>query len=344
MNSRSAMFQLKSYEFRREREKSWRELDRLLVMAESRGLQSLSAEELARLPILYRSALSSLSVARAISLDRNVLEYLESLAERAYFIIYGAKRPFLTFVLDFILYEFPAAVRRFGGECTLAAAFLLLGAATGFLLTLDDMDRYYSMVEASRAAGRDPGASTESLRNELYSVVEHSGVLSYFAASLFTHNSLCGLLAFVLGILGGIPVFIILFSMTGLELGAMTALYYDRGLVWDWLGWVLPHGVTELFAITLCGGGGLALARTIIWPGEGTRLANLANGGREAGKLLFGSLILFFIAGMIEGIFRQTVTNIYIRFGLIAGSVIFWFVYIVVAGGARATRRAGGAT
>ena len=86
-------FQLRSYEFRRERERTWRELERLVKRVESGGHASLAPEELGRLPVLYRATLSSLSVARSISLDRNLLEYLEGLAARAYFCIYGG-RPF----------------------------------------------------------------------------------------------------------------------------------------------------------------------------------------------------------------------------------------------------------
>jgi len=82
---------LKSYAFRRERERTWRELEVLVAKTESGGVRSLTPNEVMRLPGLYRASLSSLSVARSISLDRNVLEYLEALAARAYFCVYGAR-------------------------------------------------------------------------------------------------------------------------------------------------------------------------------------------------------------------------------------------------------------
>ena len=53
---------------------------------------ALSEEELLSLPLLYRSALSSLSVARATSLDNALVAYLESLCLRGYFYLYGARR------------------------------------------------------------------------------------------------------------------------------------------------------------------------------------------------------------------------------------------------------------
>ncbi|MGA1779499.1 MAG: stage II sporulation protein M, partial [Planctomycetota bacterium] len=82
----------RSAQFRREREARWRELEVLVQKVETRGLRSLSAEQLQALPILYRGVISSLSVARAISLDRNVVRYLEALAQRAYFVVYSPRR------------------------------------------------------------------------------------------------------------------------------------------------------------------------------------------------------------------------------------------------------------
>ena len=68
---------LRSAQFRREREARWRELEGLIARVEKRGIRALTAKELHSLPVLYRVAISSLSVARSISLDRNVIEYLE---------------------------------------------------------------------------------------------------------------------------------------------------------------------------------------------------------------------------------------------------------------------------
>ena len=82
---------LKSREFRKGREEGWRALEELVQRVERRGVRSLSLHELQRLPILYRAALSSLSVSRTIALDRNLLLYLENLALRAYLAVYGPR-------------------------------------------------------------------------------------------------------------------------------------------------------------------------------------------------------------------------------------------------------------
>ena len=82
---------LRSARFRKEREGTWLKLEELVTRAERRGLRALTGVDLAELATLYRATVSSLSVARAISLDRNLLEYLESLSQRAYFVVSSIK-------------------------------------------------------------------------------------------------------------------------------------------------------------------------------------------------------------------------------------------------------------
>ena len=102
---------LKSYRFREEREADWRKLDLILMRAENSGVKALSDEEMTALPRLYRQAVSSLSVARTISLDQNVITYLESLCTRAYFFVYGARTSIGERMMDFLRRDWPQAVR-----------------------------------------------------------------------------------------------------------------------------------------------------------------------------------------------------------------------------------------
>ncbi len=102
---------LKSYRFREERESDWRKLDRILTRAENSGVKALSDEDMMALPHLYRQAVSSLSVARSISLDQNVITYLEGLCTRAYFYVYGARTSMGERMAQFIRIDWPEAVR-----------------------------------------------------------------------------------------------------------------------------------------------------------------------------------------------------------------------------------------
>jgi uncharacterized membrane protein SpoIIM required for sporulation len=323
---------LRSEAFRRERKSSWLKLERLVVQAEHKGIQALSPEEMTTLTSLHRSVVSSLSVARSISLDKNLTEYLENLCTRSYFCVYGSKRRLRMTLAAFFLEDFPAAVRRFRWHVVTSAAFLVLGVLVGFVQTLQDQDMYYSFVAAGYADGRDPTASTEALAAALYDGGDSAAeVLSTFASFLFAHNAQIGMLAFALGFAAGLPVFYLLFS-NGLLLGAMAALYHSRGLSADFWAWVLPHGVTELLAVVLCGAGGLVIAQAVVLPGRHTRLANLAIQGRKAGILVLGSVALLLLAALIEGFFRQLVTAIEIRWLMVLFTIVLWIMYFALIG------------
>src|SRR5215831_19389972 len=105
------MLTLKSREFRLEREAGWTELEALVTRAQDQGLRSLSTDDLRRFPLLYRAALSSLSVARAIALDRALLAYLEDLCLRAFLAIYARRLSLREAIGDFLLRSLPRAVR-----------------------------------------------------------------------------------------------------------------------------------------------------------------------------------------------------------------------------------------
>jgi uncharacterized membrane protein SpoIIM required for sporulation len=323
---------VKSVAFRREREASWTELATLLDRVERQGLRALSAIELMRLPVLYRAVLSSLSVARAISLDQNAVDYLESLAQRAYFCVYAAKRHPGRTIVHFFAYRFPQAVRTLARPVVLAALLMTLGALTGRGLTLADADRFYAFVDEGYAQGRSPAASTEDLRAVLYHGSDSSlDLLAAFATFLFTHNARVGMLCSALGFAAAIPSVLLIFQ-NGVVLGAFSALYEQRSLGFELWGWLLPHGVTELLAVVLCGGAGIAMGEAVLFPGRHTRLHNLALCGKEAGAVVIGSLLMFLLAGLLEGIFRQVVHDVLVRYLVAIASVAFWGVYFVLSG------------
>jgi uncharacterized membrane protein SpoIIM required for sporulation len=328
---------LKSYDFRRERQRSWRELEELLRSIEKRGLRKLSPEDLARLPVLYRSALSALSVARAISLDRALLDYLEVLAARAYFRVYGSTRSVRSAIGDFFGRRFPQTVRRNAVAIGMAALFFACGVAVAWALAARDADWFYVFVDEDMASGRTPLASTESLRDTLYDD-GGTGGLARFASFLFTHNTRVGFLAFALGFLAGVPVYLLML-MNGMILGAFAALFASRGLGIEFWGWILPHGFPEIGAILLCGGAGLMLGHAVVFPGRHSRLGNLARKGREAGVIAIGCVALFLVAGLIEGFFRQMVASTPMRYFVAAGMFAALLAYFGFAGRGREAPR-----
>jgi uncharacterized membrane protein SpoIIM required for sporulation len=322
---------LKSAAFRAEREAGWRELEGLLARLEKHGLAGLASAELARLPVLYRAALSSLSVARTISLDAALLVYLENLCARAYLAVYASRRHLEESLADFFLRRFPRAVRAHAWHLALSAALLAAGVVTGWAMVARDVERFYSFVSPHLAQGRGPTSTTDSLRDVLYAKEGAAQALSTFAMFLFSNNAKVGMLAFAVGVAGAVPSALLLLS-NGLVLGAFAALYAGRGLTLDFWGWILPHGVTELLAVAICGAAGLAVGQAVVFPGGEERLAGLARRGREAGVLVIGSVALFFVAALVEGLFRQLVHSVPVRYGVVAATTALWAAYFLAAG------------
>ena len=192
------------------------------------------------------------------------------------------------------------------------------------------MDYYYAFA-GDMAEGRTPASSTAELREGLYHTESATGMLATFAASLFSHNSRIGILAFATGFVAGLPTLLLLFY-NGLVLGAFVALFASRGLAVDLWAWILPHGVTELTAVMLCGAAGLLLAHALVFPGAHTRMDSLRERGRAAAVIVVGAVAMLFIAGLIEGVFRQTVTSVPIRFAVAAATAAWWIYYFGFVG------------
>ncbi len=326
---------LKSFQFRREREASWRELEGILRKLERRSARSLSPQELMRLPSLYRAVLSSLSVARSISLDQGLLAYLENLANRTYFQIYGPRASLGGVILNFLARGFPSAVRALRWHIALAAFLLALGGFVGYRLCMADPDWYYTFMPTGLSEGRSPTASTDELRRALYgeATPEKGGILSTFGSLLFIHNAEIGMLSFALGIALGLPTVWFLIS-NGLTLGVFVALYAGRGLGFQLGGWLIIHGSTELLAIALCGGAGLALADAVLFADRRNRLAALAERGRLAGTVVLGAICMLLVAGALEGIARQLITDDTLRY-LIGGGMLLAWLLLFLRGGTR---------
>lgn len=323
-------FELKSLEFRREREAAWRELEELLTVADRKGLGGLSADQLYRLPTLYRGIVSSLSVARSISLDRALQEYLENLAARAYVYVYGSKRGYWRAVVDFFSRRFPGLVWALRRQVAVSVLLLVLGALTGYHLTGLDPDRYFAFMPEEMAAGREPASSRqellEALRDDGRQEEDENAGLTFFAGYLFTHNARVGMLCFAFGFAAGVPVALLLFG-NGVLLGAFAAIHHRQDLALELWGWLLPHGITELLAVCLCGAAGLAVGQALVFPGRERRLDALSAAGRRAATVVLGTLVMFLLAGLIEGYFRQLVLHDAPRYALAALTAVLWTAY-----------------
>lgn len=316
---------LRSDRFRLEREGDWKRLQDIVVRMEKGGLRKIDDDDLLALPTLYRTAASSLSVARETSLDAATLSYLESLVQRAWFQVYGPRMGFFCWLRDFIFGGWSRAVREIWLDICIALFVMVAGAVVGWLLVAQDTDWYYRIVPTGMADTRVPGASREDLLATL-DVEQNADGLSTFAASLFSNNAGVCILAFALGFAFGIPSLMLLVHNMAL-LGAMLWLFAEAGLLTEFSAWLSVHGTTELFGILLAGAAGLHIGRSMAFPGDKSVLEAASTSGKRSAVVMVGVVFMMVVAALLEAFPRQLVEGPQSRF-LIGGIfLVFWLAY-----------------
>ncbi|WP_129793841.1 stage II sporulation protein M [Sphingosinicella sp. CPCC 101087] len=312
--------------FRAEREAEWRRLEHIVAVAEKGSVKALSDEDLLALPVLYRGALSSLSVARETSLDLELITYLEGLCTRAYFFVYGVRTTAGRRIRTFLARDWPDAVRGLWRETLAALLLTLTGVLAGYALVTSDPAWYDALMPEGMAQGRDFRASREALLSTLYGGTGQEG-LSFFATYLFTHNSQLSMLCFALGFAFGVPTAMLL-VYNGTTLGAILALFAARGLGLEMGGWLFIHGTTEFFAIILSGAAGIRIGWSVVFPDDGeSRLDSAARAGRSAALVMGGVVAMLLTAGLLEGFGRQLVTSDLARYAIGAAMLALWLTY-----------------
>jgi uncharacterized membrane protein SpoIIM required for sporulation len=326
---------LRSARFRAEREADWRLLESLVAQAERRGLHRMDYAAARDLAASYRRATTSLAIAREISLDRALLEYLEALTARAYLCVYAPQERLGGLVSRFFVSSAPQALRRSWLFILIGFLCMGLGALTGFVLYLENPSWYFVFLPPELAGGRSPDATTAYLRSVIYSDDPDTTGLGAFATFLFSHNTRIAIFIFGLGVFVCLPAIALTFY-NGLGIGAIMALHVDRGLGWDMGGWLSIHGVTELAAICIACGGGVQLGAAVLFPGGLTRREALRRAGRDAVKLALVAAVMLVVAAILEGFFRQTVQDMTTRYAIGWGIGALWLAWTIFAGRGRA--------
>jgi uncharacterized membrane protein SpoIIM required for sporulation len=306
----------------------WSELEQLVARARKR-IGGMTPEELARLDALYRRTTIHLAQVVTRTQDARLAKYLNDLTAAAHSIIYlPPRKSALAGTLKFILEGFGRAVARTWRYHLAAAVLVLGGALFAYFAAGNDTLAAYALSMSPQAGDiRTPGSTPEQLRNVLKHGREQEASTKFaFASFLFSHNLQVGIMSLCLGILAGIPtIFLLLYN--GMILGSFTAMHHQAGIYADYWAWILPHAVSELSAIILCGGVGLMLGMAVLSPGELTRAESLRRVGREAAAVCLGVAGMLVIAAAVESFLRQSSLSNAARFAFAAASAVFWATY-----------------
>ncbi len=281
--------------------KRWNDFAATLDAAHSRGLKHMPPEDVSALVAQYREITSDLARLQTATRGRNsdTLFFLGRIVAKGHNLLYGQRKNTLAGVTRYFTRAVPREVRRSWRQIALAAA-LLFGPAT----------------VAYTAVLRDPGVAAQLLPDEMLSragtaaererkgegyVTIDEAARPIAASAIISNNVQITYLAFALGLTAGIGT-VLLLVFNGVSIGSGVGVFAANGVTRVILAFIAPHGILELSAICIAGGGGLLIAQGMLLPGDRARRDALIANGRRALDLIAASTLLLLVAGSIEGL------------------------------------------
>jgi uncharacterized membrane protein SpoIIM required for sporulation len=283
---------------------SWKSLESLLAVLESRPDRRLNSAEAQQLQELYAQAAADLNRVTHGALAPELRQYLERLVARAYAELYYAPpmrseiwkpRSWLR-----IFTAFPEAFRRQSRYFALAVLVTALGCALGGLAVRYDPASVDVLLPADYL--RNPGQRVyEEEHGDGRRHPDSAQIEAAFSARLIRHNIEVALLAAALGVTFGIGTGLLLFE-NGVLLGAVAVHYTRQGFGLFMTAWLLPHGVFEIPSILIAGQAGFYMARLLLHRREDR---NVRQSMREWLLLVAGLAMMLVWAGLMEAFFSQ---------------------------------------
>ena len=306
---------------------TWARLEELVRRAGSSATR-LSANEVDELVQLHLRVSSQLSTTRTHLADPDLAAHLSRLVARSSAVVHGTRPRTLATLLRGITEVFPAAVWH--------ARTAILISTLVFVASFAAMTVWLA-VSPEAVAAMGPEEFRQSYLEEDFEAYYSAEPATAFAARVFTNNAAVGALAFGSGILWGIPTLYVLL-LNGINVGLAAGLFHAADDAAHFWGLILPHGLLELTAVFIAGGAGLKLGWSAIQPGERTRRESLAEEGRRSVSIVLGLVLVFLVAGLLEGYITPQPWSAPLRVGI--GAAVWAAVtgWLILAGRSAAKR------
>ena len=278
----------------------WTAFAARLAAANKRGLASLGEEGVREFVAEYRALSADLARLRTASAGRTLDEmfFLGRLVAGAHNLLYRDRGMGLLGAVRFLLTEVPREVRRSVAPISLAALLLFGPALVAAIGVMRSPTLASQLVPAGMIQRAEDGVR-RARSGEGY-IDDPQLLRPVMASSIVTNNVQVTFAVFAGGIAAGVLT-VLMLVLNGISLGSITGLYVSKGIGSLLLAFVAPHGVLELFAICVAGGGGFLIAAGLLMPGARTRARALVENGRRAIRLIAASTFLLVIAGALEG-------------------------------------------
>ena len=278
----------------------WTSFANRLANAQRNGLVTLGEVGVREFVADYRVLSADLARLRTAAAGRQLDEmfYLGRLVAGAHNLLYRDRGMGLRGSIRFLFTDVPREVRRSAGPIGLAA-LLLFGPAIVAGVAMVRTPTLASKLLPQGMLKRAEDGVRRSREGEGY-IDDPQLLRPVMASSIVTNNVQVTFAVFAGGVTAGLlSVFMLVFN--GISIGSVMGLYASKGIAPLLIAFVAPHGVLELFAICVAGGGAFLVAAGMLMPGRRTRGRALVENGRRAIRLIAASTFLLLIAGTLEG-------------------------------------------
>ncbi|HEY8311395.1 MAG TPA: stage II sporulation protein M, partial [Gemmatimonadaceae bacterium] len=281
--------------------KRWNDFAAALDAAYARGLSRMTPDEVSLLVGRYREIATDLARLQTASRGRNneSLFYVSRLVARGHNLLYRQKGQTLRSLATYLLDTVPSEVRRSWRPIALAALFLFGPAAAAYTIVVRDASVASQLLPDEMISRATEGNDREKRGEGYVSIPEE--IRPAVASRIISNNVTVTYLVFGFGLTAGIGT-ILMLVFNGVAIGSGVGLFASRGVARLIIAFIAPHGVLELSAICIAGGGGLLIAKGILLPGIRTRRDALVENGTRAINLIAASSFFLLVAGTLEGL------------------------------------------
>jgi uncharacterized membrane protein SpoIIM required for sporulation/uncharacterized RDD family membrane protein YckC len=306
----------------------WQEFSAWLARAQQIGLAAMPEREVTEFVARYRELATDLARLRTASGGRehDAVYQLSRLVAAGHNLLYRQRSTPGRAAWRYLTSSVPSEIRASWAQIALAALLLFGPAVATYIAIVRSPEFGYELMPAGMIERAECARAREAM-GEGYLPKDVEVPLPILASQVATNNIGVTFAAFASGMSAGV-ITVLLLAFNGVMIGGAVGLFASMGvghLIW---AFVAPHGVLELFAICVAGGGAFHLASAILLPGRMTRREALVIRGRRAIRLIAAATMLLIVAGAIEGFISPRVWPIEWKFAVSAVTAVFLALFV----------------
>jgi len=278
-------------QFEGARQGHWQRL-RHTIDTLGKSRKKVNREDLKALPELHRRACRDLALAQDRMYGLELGSRLNELVQKSHRLLYRRRAIRVSDALDFVVADFPRAVRANAGLFAMCTGAFLLPFVVMIIAGSSSPAWTHSILGSEGMEQMDmmygPGTSHDDLR------ADGESDLMMFGFYIMNNVGI-DFRMFAGGIAFGVGALLFL-VVNGLHMGAAAAYVHEYGSPEAFYGFVSGHSSFELIGMLVAGTAGMKMGLALLRPGRVTRRESLRRQSAEGVRLLYGAAGLTVVA------------------------------------------------